>query len=385
MIFQFTGQPGHGKSVLAIELLLDFKAKGRQCYACNVKDFDYERTGVLPMTPDEFRGWPDNLPDGSVVLVDECYQHEMLPKLGPSRPVPKWVQELAVHRHRGLDFIFVCQSPDKQMHNFIHDLIEEHYHVRRRYGLPFVHVRRFDKFEASPEKTTPLTIKRRKYPKHIFKLYTSTKLDTSAQRVPWFYYAAWGLGAFVLIFGGYTVYRVRSKFTEPLHPQSAALEGQGKGLQVSSPGDRAFQKQEIKWKDASEYSRDHLPRFGSMPWTAPVYDQRSVTADPQVFCMSSLPGEDAQGQQQGLSCTCYTEQATLYDLDEASCRLLARRGARHNPYRAQSSAAGQGGQVSAFMGNVEDVAVPGGGSVISGKLEHVGETSNVVKAPPTHF
>lgn len=44
------------------------------------------------------------------------------------------MRELAKHPHRGLDFIFVSQSPAKQVDEFVHDLIERHIHVRRRFG-----------------------------------------------------------------------------------------------------------------------------------------------------------------------------------------------------------------------------------------------------------
>ena len=54
MYYQYTGQPGHGKTVLAIEFALEMKAKAdklhaedpakhplRELYVCNVRDFNY--------------------------------------------------------------------------------------------------------------------------------------------------------------------------------------------------------------------------------------------------------------------------------------------------------------------------------------------------------
>ena len=73
MIYWFTGQPGHGKTLNAIEKLLEFKAKGRIVYACNVREFDYDNTGVLRMTPEDFRNWTTFLPDGAVALVDDLH------------------------------------------------------------------------------------------------------------------------------------------------------------------------------------------------------------------------------------------------------------------------------------------------------------------------
>ncbi|UUE98319.1 zonular occludens toxin domain-containing protein [Xanthomonas hortorum pv. pelargonii] len=152
MIYWYTGQPGHGKTLHAIDRLLEFKDQGRIVYACNIREFDYAKTGVLEMTPQQFCDWPNFLPDGAVALVDEAYEHGMLPKRPNSSKVPHHVEQLAKHRHRGLDFIFVSQSPDKQCDQFVHDLIERHVHVRRRFGTKFVHLREFDRFEAQAER-----------------------------------------------------------------------------------------------------------------------------------------------------------------------------------------------------------------------------------------
>lgn len=65
-----------------------------------------------------------------------------------------------------------------------------------------------------------------------------------------------------------------------------------------------------------------------MPWTAEVFDQRPVVADPQVFCMSSVP---TASDPREASCTCMTEQGTRYDLPQPMCRTLARNGAPYNP------------------------------------------------------
>lgn len=72
MIYWFTGQPGHGKTLHAIEKLLEYKDQGRMTFACNIREFDYVKTGVLEMTPQQFCDWPNFLPDGAVALVDEA-------------------------------------------------------------------------------------------------------------------------------------------------------------------------------------------------------------------------------------------------------------------------------------------------------------------------
>lgn len=155
----------------------------------NVRGFKHETARCLPITPEQFRDWMNFLPDGAVCFIDEAYENEMLPKRPPGSKVPEHVRELAKHRHRGLDFIFVLQSPAKQVDECVHDLIERHIHVRRRFGLRFAHLRIFDRFERNPEKASPLILKRVKLPKRPMGLYESTVTDTVEKKIPYYYIA----------------------------------------------------------------------------------------------------------------------------------------------------------------------------------------------------
>jgi len=351
MFYQYTGQPGHGKTVLAIEFALDMKIKAdklheedpskhplRELYVCNVRDFNHGACGALELTPQEVMTWhSDPRFDHAIILVDEAYEHHMFPRRPPGRPVPEHVQQVAKHRHRGIDFVMICQSPKKQMDDFLHDLIEEHYHIRRRYGLPFAHVKRWDRFESNPDKADSLTTSRRKYPKHIFKLYTSTKYDTSEKRVPWFYWAILAVGLFVLIGGYFAVGGVFGKFDEESGLSSgqktAVTDGNGAAAKVPAGAAAFASTTKRKWQSAEEYIADHLPRVAAMPWSAPAYDGASPTSQPEIYCMSSGPGLDGQGKMREGSCRCKTEQGTRYDLPVHLCQAVALNGGAYNPYR----------------------------------------------------
>ncbi|WP_313443523.1 zonular occludens toxin domain-containing protein [Stenotrophomonas sp.] len=332
MIYWFTGQPGHGKTLHAIERLLEFKDQGRIVYACNIREFDYAKTGVLEMTPEQFRDWPNFLPDGAVALVDEAYEHGMLPKRPPGGKVPEHVEQLAKHRHRGLDFIFVSQSPDKQCDQFVHDLIERHVHVRRRFGTKFVQLREFDRFEAQAEKATPLVNRRRALPKRPMGLYKSTELDTTERRIPWYVIAlpVMLVVAVVLmyyVFGGMAD-RLGGSPVDPVPGVSSAAAPRDGAL--ATAGGAAAQPQRLPLK---EYVDQYLPRIPSQPWTAPVYENSLSLPNepPRLFCMSSLGGENGMGKIDDPSCSCVTEQGTVYDLEESTCRYIARRG-QYEPY-----------------------------------------------------
>ncbi|SET24767.1 zonular occludens toxin domain-containing protein [Stenotrophomonas indicatrix] len=332
MIYWFTGQPGHGKTLHAIERLLEFKDQGRIVYACNIREFDYAKAGVLEMTPEQFRDWPNFLPDGAVALVDEAYEHGMLPKRPPGGKVPHHVEQLAKHRHRGLDFIFVSQSPDKQCDQFVHDLIERHVHVRRRFGTKFVQLREFDRFEAQSEKATPLVNRRRMLPTRPMGLYKSTELDTTERRIPWYIIA---LPIFLVGSVGLAYYTFGGMGKRLTGGESAALPAASGATAPrdgasATAGGAAARHSPTPIKD---YVDQFIPRIPSQPWSAPVYaDALTVPSEPpRLFCMSSLGGLNGLSEVDGPSCSCVTEQGSSYDLDESTCRFVARRG-QYEPY-----------------------------------------------------
>ncbi|MBV6795974.1 zonular occludens toxin domain-containing protein [Xanthomonas euvesicatoria] len=336
MIYWFTGQPGHGKTLHAIEKLLEYKDQGRMVFACNIREFDYEKTGVLEMTPEQFRDWPNFMPDGAVALVDEAYEHGMLPKRPPGSKVPHHVEQLAKHRHRGLDFIFVSQSPDKQCDQFVHDLIERHVHVRRRFGTKFVHLREFDRFESRPEKANALIVRRKKLPTRPMGTYKSTELDTTERKIPWYYIALpiFLVAAIVMMYVAFG--RMGNRLAgEAVTPDANAAQAQAvprDGASATAHGTATA----AKAMTSAEYAKRFLPRIPSEPWSAPAYDDKlSLPSEPpRLFCMSSLTGNNASGDRMGPTCTCLTEQGTQYVLDQQTCRYIARRG-QYEPYRAR--------------------------------------------------
>lgn len=353
MYYQFTGQPGHGKTVLALEFALDMKAKAdkahaedpakhpfRQLYVCNVRDFNAGKAGAVEITPEQVKRWHDEPDfDHAIILVDEAYEHGMFPKRGPGAKVPEHVQQVAKHRHRGIDFVMICQSPTRQMDDFMHDLIEEHYHVRRRFGLPLVNLKRWDRFERNPDKAEPLTTTKRRYPTQIFKLYTSTKYDTSEKRVPWFYYAFGGLVVAIIAGIAWNWVNLSERFGKKDHAadaaglinsaQASAPEANGAAATVAHGGGAHDTRTRGTIDD---YLADFMPRIAAQPWTAPAYDAAPLAPHPpRLFCMKSGMGEGADGEVRGASCRCMTDQGTRYALDWETCITVAENG-QYEPY-----------------------------------------------------
>jgi hypothetical protein len=351
MIYQYTGQPGHGKTLHAIDKALEWVDEGREVYACNIRKFQAAKAGMIEITPEQFLTWPDWAPHGAAFLVDECYEHKMLPKRAPGSVVPRHVEQLAKHRHSGLDFIFVAQSPTKQMDVFVHDLIERHVHVRRRFGLMFAHLRIFDRFETNPAKSHPLILQRVKLPKRPMGLYESTAQDTTEKKIPWYYFAAVALVLAIAVGSVFVWLHIRRTFSPDALPTAKLAAGDGAPATATAAGLGGGQK---NLGTREQYAQLHMPRWPAMPWSAPVYDQRQATADPQLFCASSGAGQDAQGEWSPASCTCITEQATRYVISDVECRRIALEGPVYNPYLRDKPATGADQRADGSRSSVRD-------------------------------
>ena len=322
MIYMFTGQPGHGKTLRALWKARELQRSGRVVYVGRVKGLDYEKTGFQPL-PD-FKLWP-SLPDGAVILLDECYLD--MPKRASGAKVPSYIELLATHRHRGFDFLFVCQSPTKQVDPFVHDLIEDHTHVRRLFGFNVARLKTWDRYEPNPNKATPLRLTRWPYDKSLFGLYTSTEMDTTEKRLPWY---VWGApaGVVLLLLGGWAYgERLQSKI-EDAESEAGDVRGTSAAAGSVFGGNPVTTRPEDENERLrrEDYAAWLTPRIASQPWTAPAYDDLTVTTTPDVACMSSE-----------VSCTCLSEQGTRYSVPDEQCRFIARHG-QYNPFRVQSVA-----------------------------------------------
>ncbi|GAA0708517.1 hypothetical protein ISN75_10655 [Dyella marensis] len=184
MIYLKTGQPGHGKTLRAISQALEFKAKGREVFVAGVRGLKHADAGFHELA--DPRKWQD-CPDGSVILLDECYQ--WFPKGGSTARIPDYIQAMATHRHRGFDFILVCQQASKQLHPFIVGLVEHHEHIRRKFGFKKAVILWWDRYSDNVKKSD--TKKFWSYPSAVMKrgLYESTSLDTTQKNIPWYVYA----------------------------------------------------------------------------------------------------------------------------------------------------------------------------------------------------
>lgn len=360
-----TGNPGAGKTAFMVQRLLEAAAKGeRPIFAAGINglapglatvlddptrwneiDPNVEGTCVcgIDFTPD---GKPipraphahTLVPDGSLIFVDEAWKYFGHLHNATHQKTPAHVLALAEHRHRGIDFVWTTQMPN-QIYPFVRGMIDEHTHHVRKFGTNLIQTYQWGELNEdvkSQAKRENSLAKLRPLPKESFDKYKSSSTHTIKAKLPWrlLMLPLVALAAIAAVIVSVNLLRPES--------MTAGMEGAGQpgslltGGQAASPTATGSERREPKYKSAADYAQQHLPRIGMMPWTAPVYDDRGITADPQLICMSSPGGPDAQGEYKEPSCTCLTEQGTAYDLSQPECRTLARRGPVYNPYKERS-------------------------------------------------
>ncbi|HEL4844051.1 TPA: hypothetical protein UOA08_000575 [Stenotrophomonas maltophilia] len=337
----FTGQPGNGKTALMMErLVAEAKAASRPIFAAGIDGLDPGLATVL----DDPRHWNNKdadgnyiVPDGSLIFVDEAWKWFGHLHDATRQQTPRHVLELAEHRHRGLDFVWTTQQPN-QLYPFVRGLIGSHAHVVRRFGTKMLDVYRWGELNEEIKSLAKRDMAQRTtrlLPSQVFGQYKSAEVHTIKARIPFkvMLLPVLAVAAIVFAYLAYTSLR-----------PSSFVGGEGKEGTQSASADAApspfrpagAKEDAPRWPTAAAYAKDHLPRISTMPWTAPVFDERQARSDPQLVCMSSLEGLDAQGVRQEASCRCLTEQGTTYELSQPECRTLARNGPVYNPYRERS-------------------------------------------------
>lgn len=184
MITLITGMPGNGKTLLAVEWLVEGKFKDRDVYT-NIEGLSPD-LGCFRFDPDGVDGIREwyNLPVGAVIIVDEAQYP--FPVRNPASALPKYISEFAVHRHRGYDIVLLTQGP-KLLDSFLRPLIQDHYHVYRPYLIKGHTIFHWPSLNENPQPSQNLKSaqkKTRRFNKKIFDYYKSSSKHTDKSNFP---------------------------------------------------------------------------------------------------------------------------------------------------------------------------------------------------------
>lgn len=394
-ITSFTGLPGAHKTTLMVEHLLAAAKDGkRPLFAAGIDGLD---PGLATVWADP-RNWnvhdPDGeptcdchmdgklhahvIPDGALIYVDEAWKWFGHLHDASRQATPKHVLDLAEHRHRGIDFIWTYQMPN-QIYPFARGLCGEHHHIVRRFGTKLLDVYTWGELQEDVKSQAKRDIASRTTrlaPTHVYGKFKSAEVHTIKTRIP----LKVLMIPVMLVLAVLAIWFAYSKL-KPDNFASSLGVTEAKATEKGSPGveqgGMPGEKKGPRYATLTDYAKAHLPRFATMPWTAPLFDDREPTADPLLYCLSSLAGQDAQGEHAEPTCTCVTEQGTLYRISQPECRTVARRGPVYNPYRERGDRETRDEPSSALP---TAATPPGGGLVVPGDIKEVG-TKGEAKAP----
>lgn len=357
----FTGLPGNGKTAFMVERLLQESKKAeRPLVAIGIDGL----APGLALQLDDPRNWNDKdasgahiVPDGALVFVDEAWKWFGHLHDAGRQATPPHVLALAEHRHRGIDFVWTTQMP-AQLYPFARSLVARHTHVVRRFGTQFVDLFTWEELNedvksgAKRENAQKVV---RTLPKEVFDQYKSATLHTIKRRLPMklFVLPVAVVASVALLWYGINAFRP-SAMTERL-----GAKGTDSALAEAAPLDSVSQDTPADELSVADYIKRQQPRIALAPWSAPLYDDRAATVDPQLFCMSGGPGEG-----RARDCMCMTEQGTRYQVRQEICEDQARHGPVYNPFRERREERNQLAAVGSLDGDLESRRAAFGGGAI---------------------
>lgn len=317
MIRLLTGLPGAGKTLRAMWYISQALEAGRAVYVCGVDGINCQGVEVLDSPHD----W-QSLPDGSLVVVDEAQKRGRFPSRGGTAAIPESVSELSEHRHRGFDFILMTQHPS-MIDAYVRRLVGEHEHMLRKFGLEASQVFTWSEIQDIESSTArDLAVETLwLYPKGLYEKYKSATLHTVKRKIPKKIFIFATAIILIPVLFGVACSRIGSVKDAP--PAIALSEPVQAGRASVTEGERTGRQSRAPLS-AAEWARQWQPRIEGIPWSAPAYDDRQITAYPQLYCV--IQGSHIDGR-----CRCYTQQVTRVAAPDAVCRSAALRGV-FDPY-----------------------------------------------------
>ena len=300
-------------SLLVSELLL---IGDRPVFVDGIKDL------LVPhFEAEDVNQWHDWLPEGALLVVDEC-QRYFRPRIAGSQ-VPASVQAFETHRHRGADIWLITQAPNFLDAN-VRRLVGRHIHIRDT--VLGRHLYEGVECGEPESKMARDNATKRKFspPKKVFSLYKSAEVHTKQKRRMSRLPLVFGGALIALLVVGWNISNSLAKHLPGAQDEMAkgvaSPEGQ-QGLKSNPTGSVLQENQEKTSIQAKFTPPDIFHEF-----TAPAYDHlRQVRAMPYPSaCVMNVK-----------RCRCYPEQGTPLDtLPDDECRRFATTPT-FNPYEGE--------------------------------------------------
>ena len=334
-----TGLPGSGKSLRLAKYIKEAGERGEVVFCCNVNGLK------LPHVPfEDPREWRD-IPAGSVLVVDEAQQFFRTRRGGDA---PEYLTAMETIRHEGVRLVLATQQPD-YLDTHLRGLVGLHEHLLRVNGKQASKIWRHNEVMdnvRSERARARYDSETWTFPTELFDAYESAQVHTvkatlSSRMKRGLVMAA---VAVALVVGAVWMFKSTTG-ADAQARTAAAPDPAGRG-DAPAPGQvppasrpaTALEKHEPQ--AIAEYMANLQPRAPSLPWSAPIYDERQAVAQPRVFCIASGEGYNGRGEWKEASVHCQTEQGTRVVMDERQARAIARWGESYNPFKPPPMDAG---------------------------------------------
>ena len=344
MLYIRTGKPGHGKTLNTIKEV-DQKAhsEGRVVYFHNINGLQPEQLKAPWYKFDDPEKWYE-LPNDSIIVVDEA--QGWFGGRDPRARPPEHITRFETMRHHGHEVHLITQDP-RYLDVHLRRLCNGHVHYWRVFKsqqlLRFESDAVIEKVELKSsfkdaEKTSV------RLDKKYFGVYTSTNAQHHFQtKVP----TKFILAMLVIGVAGVMVYRVYDRFTEEQQKTDSAAQLSAPNQGQSGPAPASMVEQvkstmgafispsgepQQKVPTVEAYLNQRLPRVPDLPASAPVYDQLTApVSHPRLYCLSTrdpalVAKRPPHTVQDGVSCQCYTQQASKYQTSFEFCMSVASDG-----------------------------------------------------------
>lgn len=336
MIYLITGGPGTGKTSKAVSMILEnedglFKTEledgtvvDRPLYFCHIDGLDVKKFKAHELSEQDLQAAPlkDLVPQGSVVIVDECdYTY---PVRASGRPVPPYIQTLKELRHEGFTLILMTQHPT-MIDIYLRNLVGKHIHLERKpVGTKQYVFYKCVTDLGNPALNSNAQASWYKPSKKSFDYYKSASMHIKFKKtipkpflylIPVFALILWkGLGVYAtynqhVVGSDMVIKEASSPFAAESDPESKTNVSDSRQPEIGG---------DIK-------PLDLIPTLSEKPESKPIYNQvRNVkTFEFPKACMKTSSG-----------CNCYSDQATLLpEINEDLCKSYVDNGLPFNPYK----------------------------------------------------
>lgn len=317
MIYLTTGANGAGKTLLTLKDVRAQQLKeNRPVY---YHGFEIEPAKAAEFGWQEFnpKEWQD-LPDGSICIMDECQNEFPLRRSGSE--VPDYINAIAqFRRKRGFDFWLICPHPSL-LDVFVRRLIDKpswHRHLKRAFGADVVSVLQFSSPDMKCEEPGAGArgeVTMRPYPKEVYSWYRSASLHTGKKKIP---RAVYVLAAAAIIVPSALYYAITGVYGNVTKGGALSTPAQTAAAPVTAASAASRPDAALIKITADEYLALRKARLQDFPHTAPVFD--GVTA-PVVAPYPAACVHMAK------TCKCYSQQGTLLATSGEVCLQIVKHG-----------------------------------------------------------